>query len=279
MVTETVKESGKISGSNPPVTPTAVVAPVPAMVPVNHAKKPTFDGKCFVCDKQGNQNNKPVQANMIEMEIESLFDGGRRIADNIFLTQELMRGYHKHSSTPRCAMKVDIVKAYDNVRWEFLWDVLTSMNFHPKMIQWLKACVSTANYSLCFNDEAIGRSLFSLTLNSIGNVAPPNLSTYALKRNNQWAFPMTQSPDLNEIRSDLQLVPINVTTGAKCTWTLTASRKFTISSLWEHLRSHYPVITWSKVVTNQGVYSFIDILLDPPCFHTQLINACCHTHY
>ncbi|XP_058198418.1 uncharacterized protein LOC131313940 [Rhododendron vialii] len=81
---------------------------------------------------------------------------GRRIADNIFLTQELMRGYHKHSSSPRCAMKVDIMKAYDNVRWDFLWDVLTSMNFQPKMIQWLKAYFSTANYSLCFNGEAIG---------------------------------------------------------------------------------------------------------------------------
>ncbi|KAF7137239.1 hypothetical protein RHSIM_Rhsim07G0147100 [Rhododendron simsii] len=53
-------------------------------------------------------------------------------------------------------MKVDIMKTYDNVRWDFLWDVLASVNFHPKMIQWLKACVSTANYSLCFNGEAIG---------------------------------------------------------------------------------------------------------------------------
>ncbi|XP_058189185.1 uncharacterized protein LOC131306776 [Rhododendron vialii] len=81
---------------------------------------------------------------------------GRRIADNIFLTQELMRGHHKHSSSPRCAMKVDIMKAYDNVRWDFLWDVLISRNFLPKIIQWLKAGVSTTNYSLCFNGEAIG---------------------------------------------------------------------------------------------------------------------------
>ncbi|KAF7140102.1 hypothetical protein RHSIM_Rhsim06G0090100 [Rhododendron simsii] len=62
-----------------------------------------------------------------------------------------MRGYHKSLSTPRCAMKVDIMKAYDHVRWEFLWDVLSAMNFHPTMIKWLQACVSTANYSLCIN--------------------------------------------------------------------------------------------------------------------------------
>lgn len=88
--------------------------------------------------------------------VQSGFVKGRRIADNIFLTQELMRGYHTSSSTPRCALKVDIMKAYDNVRWEFLWDILTSMNFHPRMIQWIKACVSTASYSLNINGEPTG---------------------------------------------------------------------------------------------------------------------------
>ncbi|KAG5548914.1 hypothetical protein RHGRI_014320 [Rhododendron griersonianum] len=58
---------------------------------------------------------KPVLPILID-PAQSGFVQGRRIADNIFLTQELMRGYHKHSSSPRCAMKVDIMKAYDNVR-------------------------------------------------------------------------------------------------------------------------------------------------------------------
>lgn len=38
-----------------------------------------------------------------------------------------MRGYHKNSPSPKCGMKVDIMKAYDNVRWEFLWNVLYLM--------------------------------------------------------------------------------------------------------------------------------------------------------
>ncbi|KAI8555357.1 hypothetical protein RHMOL_Rhmol05G0168500 [Rhododendron molle] len=70
----------------------------------------------------------------------------------------------------------------------------------------------------------------------------------AIIRNNQWAFPMTQSPDLNDVRSELQAVPINNSIGDRCTWTLTASGKFTISSLWEHLRKHFPDITWYQVV-------------------------------
>ncbi|KAH7845388.1 hypothetical protein Vadar_001417 [Vaccinium darrowii] len=91
--------------------------------------------------------------------VQSSFVKGRRIADNIFLTQELMRGYHTSSPSPRCALKVDIMKAYDNVRWEFLWDILESMNFHPKMIQWIQACVSTASYNLNINGEPTGHIL------------------------------------------------------------------------------------------------------------------------
>lgn len=48
------------------------------------------------------------------------------------------------------------MKAYDNVRWEFLWAVLTAMNFHPKMNKWLQACVTTTNYSLSINGEVTG---------------------------------------------------------------------------------------------------------------------------
>jgi len=78
------------------------------------------------------------------------------IADNIFLTQEIMHGYHKITSSPKCAMKVDIMKAYDKVRWEFLWDTLTCMKFHPRIINWLKTCVTTASYTLNINGEPIG---------------------------------------------------------------------------------------------------------------------------
>ncbi|GJS40479.1 hypothetical protein Tco_0565522 [Tanacetum coccineum] len=46
---------------------------------------------------------------------QSTFVLGRRISDNILLTQELMHNYHLDRGTPRCAFKVDIQKAYDTV--------------------------------------------------------------------------------------------------------------------------------------------------------------------
>ncbi|GJS65356.1 hypothetical protein Tco_0679920 [Tanacetum coccineum] len=46
---------------------------------------------------------------------QSAFVPGRRISDNILLTQELMHKYHLDRGMSRCAFKVDIQKAYDTV--------------------------------------------------------------------------------------------------------------------------------------------------------------------
>ncbi|GJV24208.1 hypothetical protein Tco_1376903 [Tanacetum coccineum] len=55
---------------------------------------------------------------------QSAFVLGRRISDNILLTQELMHNYHLDRSTPRCAFKVDIQKAYDTVDWDLFEDLI-----------------------------------------------------------------------------------------------------------------------------------------------------------
>ncbi|GJV23722.1 retrovirus-related pol polyprotein from transposon TNT 1-94 [Tanacetum coccineum] len=78
---------------------------------------------------------------------QSAFVPGRRISDNILLTQELMRNYHGRRGPPRCAFKVDIQKAYDTVDWKFLKTILVGFGFHPKMVQWIMVCVSGASYT------------------------------------------------------------------------------------------------------------------------------------
>ena len=44
-----------------------------------------------------------------------VFVVGRRIGDNILLVQELMRNYHKDDGSPKCSLKVDLMKAFDTV--------------------------------------------------------------------------------------------------------------------------------------------------------------------
>lgn len=60
---------------------------------------------------------------------QSGFIPGRKISDNILLTQELMHNYHRQFGPPRCSFKVDIQKAYDTVEWDFLRHVLRGMVF------------------------------------------------------------------------------------------------------------------------------------------------------
>ena len=67
-----------------------------------------------------------------------------------------MRGYHRKSPTPKCAMKVDIMKAYDSVRWEFIIDILKAMAFPPVMVAWIQACISSPSFSICINGSLHG---------------------------------------------------------------------------------------------------------------------------
>ncbi|GKA38509.1 sodium/hydrogen exchanger 6 [Tanacetum coccineum] len=87
---------------------------------------------------------------------QSAFVPERRISDNILLTQELMRNYHRRRGPSRCAFKVDIQKAYDTVDWKFLETILMGFGFHPKMVQWIMICVSGASYSICVNGNLHG---------------------------------------------------------------------------------------------------------------------------
>lgn len=50
---------------------------------------------------------------------QSAFIKGRSIMDNILLMQGVVRGYHRDQGQPRCAIKLDIMKAYDSVEWNF----------------------------------------------------------------------------------------------------------------------------------------------------------------
>ncbi|XP_022024382.1 uncharacterized protein LOC110924695 [Helianthus annuus] len=87
---------------------------------------------------------------------QSAFVPGRKISDNILLTQELMHNYHLNRGPARCAFKIDIQKAYDTVSWSFLEDVLNGFGFHSKMVTWIMACVSSASYSISINGNLHG---------------------------------------------------------------------------------------------------------------------------
>ncbi|XP_071714436.1 uncharacterized protein [Rutidosis leptorrhynchoides] len=89
-------------------------------------------------------------------ENQSAFIPGRQISDNILLSQELMRNYHKKVGPPKCAFKIDVQKAYDSVEWPFLRSCLLYFGFHPMMVWWIMNCVTSTSFTINVNGDHVG---------------------------------------------------------------------------------------------------------------------------
>ncbi|KAK4384722.1 hypothetical protein Sango_3032400 [Sesamum angolense] len=66
---------------------------------------------------------------------QNAFVPGRLISDNVLLAQELFSGYNQCRLPPRCALKVDLRKAYDTVEWDFLFATLRLFGFPAVFIR------------------------------------------------------------------------------------------------------------------------------------------------
>ncbi|XP_058222932.1 uncharacterized protein LOC131332652 [Rhododendron vialii] len=87
---------------------------------------------------------------------QAAFVKGRSISDNILLMQELVRNYQRDSGPDRCAIKIDLMKAYDSVDWDFLFEVMVALNFPSKFISWVRICITSAMYSIVIDGELEG---------------------------------------------------------------------------------------------------------------------------
>ncbi|XP_022883555.1 uncharacterized protein LOC111400373 [Olea europaea var. sylvestris] len=87
---------------------------------------------------------------------QTAFVKGRHISDNILLSQELLRNYHPKGGLPRYALKVDLMKAYDSVRWDFLFAVLMVLGFPERVVRWITECVTTTRFSISINGQLHG---------------------------------------------------------------------------------------------------------------------------
>ncbi|KAK4383611.1 Retrovirus-related Pol polyprotein from type-2 retrotransposable element R2DM [Sesamum angolense] len=87
---------------------------------------------------------------------QNAFVLGRLISDNVLLAQELFSGYNQCRLPPRCALKVDLRKAYDTVEWDFLIATLRMFGFPAMFIRWIEECVTSAHYSVVVNGRVHG---------------------------------------------------------------------------------------------------------------------------
>nr|GEW74977.1 hypothetical protein [Tanacetum cinerariifolium] len=89
-------------------------------------------------------------------DYQSAFISSRQISDNILLTQELMRNYHRDSRDAKVAFKIDVQKAYDSVKYSFIRQCLVHFGFHKRMIDWIMNCLSSLSFMISVNGDHYG---------------------------------------------------------------------------------------------------------------------------
>ena len=80
----------------------------------------------------------------------------RLLLENVLLASELVDGYHRNGKKEKCAIKFDISKAFDTVKWSFIISVLQAMGLPSQFIHWIRLCISTAAFSVSVNGSLEG---------------------------------------------------------------------------------------------------------------------------
>jgi retron-type reverse transcriptase len=83
---------------------------------------------------------------------QSAFIKGRSIQDNFQYIQGAFRHFH-HSKTPMLFLKLDIAKAFDNVRWEYLLEIIERLGFGQRWRDIMSLIWSTTSSRILLNRE------------------------------------------------------------------------------------------------------------------------------
>ena len=83
------------------------------------------------------------------------FVPGRETWEGVVVAHETLHSINSHQLSS-FVIKLDMMKAYDRVRWLFLFKVISKFGFSDKWCRWIKNCISGAWFSVIVNGESIG---------------------------------------------------------------------------------------------------------------------------
>ncbi|GKC90122.1 hypothetical protein Tco_1150771 [Tanacetum coccineum] len=170
-----------------------------AMFDIDNDKAPSPDGftSCFL------KMAWPIVGKDVNDAIKEFFLTRKLLKekmqqDNILLIQELLKGYKRKTGPQRCALKLDLQKAYDTVSWTFLEAVLR------------QGCKELKITHLCFADVLI--VFFHGDTHSISIVKKPlnEFSNYSCLLPNLKKSTMFFGSIKENLKSDLKIVPFSV---------------------------------------------------------------------
>jgi len=83
-------------------------------------------------------------------ESQSAFIKDKGLTDSVLLANEVIEDLRRKGRSGLC-LKVDFEKAYDSVRWEYMYGMLDRMDFHNTWIKWIRGCMESATVSVLVN--------------------------------------------------------------------------------------------------------------------------------
>ncbi|CAL1395909.1 unnamed protein product [Linum trigynum] len=96
---------------------------------------------------------KPIMRKLVSPR-QSSFIPGRQTTDNIIVLQEVLHSLRKKKGKRGgLVLKIDLEKAYDRLRWDFLRDTLKEVGFPSTWINCIMFCVEHNKMRLLWNGE------------------------------------------------------------------------------------------------------------------------------
>ncbi|CAO2206826.1 unnamed protein product [Urochloa humidicola] len=95
-------------------------------------------------------NRLGPELNGMVSRAQSAFIKKRSIQDNFLYTQNLIRSLHR-AKQPGLFLKLDIAKAFDSVRWDFMMEVLQQFGFGNRWRAWVSTLLSSASTAVLLN--------------------------------------------------------------------------------------------------------------------------------
>lgn len=143
--------------------PTGVNATILILIPRTETAQTMKEYRPIVCCNLIYKVISKVLANRLQIifpeEVEPnqcAFIDERLLVENVLLASELVNGYHCSVGKEKCAIKFDIAKAFDTVKWYFITSVLQAMGLPFQFINWTRLCMSTAAFTVSVNGSLEG---------------------------------------------------------------------------------------------------------------------------
>jgi len=97
-------------------------------------------------------NRLNLIADKVVSPSQTTFMRGRNILEGVVILHETVHEMHRKKQSG-VILKLDFEKAYDKVRWPFLFQTLRMKGFSPRWISWVKTFISGGSVVVNVNDD------------------------------------------------------------------------------------------------------------------------------